>query len=432
MNGQTETHNDRVAVFPAECCHLPLPLRRAAALRKYSEAVRLYASSPDLTLRAVAGMCGVTATGLSCHIRQHHRGLLLQRYGLDPRDGHIGAIAVKPRSGQSLKARRKYRAAIEACGDIAYIELNVTQVARMFSLSGPALAAQLRVHYPDVIPAREQLRQRLGLADNVHRGARKMSDEVYASALEMYRDTDLTIPAVAALCKVPAGGLTQYLRFYHKDVIAQKRKRRSEARFGERLPGTLSGNGAVYGPKASTAAQYAPAVELIAATALPVDKIAVITGVPSGGLKGYLRQWGKGVSGARRGAASKYAPALASLRENPRPVSKVAAEFGLNADVFRQYLRKHEPDLCAWLGMMRGEDGRKLSRPSAERYAAAVAEYASSSDTLRAIANRHHLTYTTLAGYIARNCPAAKESHRQAVSGARMRQKSENQYHQSV
>ena len=429
-NNRTILYNNTTS--PRNYNRLPDALRAAAAERKYSSALDLYATS-DLTVRKVAELSGVTAAGLSAHIARNHRPLLYARYGMD----FAGAteLKVKAPKGQSLKTHLKYKEAIEACGDMAYIEYNVSEIARMFGLSGNALAAQLRVHYPDVIPAREEQRQQLGLADNVRRGARQSSVEDYGEAVAMYRDTDLTISEVAGRCDVSPGGLSRYMRFYHKDVIEAKAARRAEAP-ADRRAGLLSGNGQLYGPKAGTVAYYARALELYRTTAMTVDEIAAAAAVPAEGFRAYLGQWhrddmlrrrgvewdGEGtpdlasVPRYRRSTAGKYADAIDSLRANPRPVAEVAADFGLNPEVFRKYLRTHAPGLASEQGMVRLGNGRLVKRSSYEKYRDAVDEYAASADSLKDIARRRGLVYTSLAAYVSRNCPDDIARHEQAVA----------------
>ena len=227
--------------------------RKEAAMQKYAPAVELYAST-NLSIRKIAEKCGVTPGGLSAHIGKYFRPLLFIRYKLDDQSYKGLNIKIKPPRGQSLKTHLKYKDAIEACGDIAYIELNISQIAQLFNLDGSALASQLRVHYPDIIPNREKLRRELGIADNIHRGARPSSKEIYDTALNTYRTTDLSIPEVAQRCNVSKGGFSQFLRFYHHKLISEKAKRRLAARRerGMRSPGALAGNGRLYGPNAET------------------------------------------------------------------------------------------------------------------------------------------------------------------------------------
>ncbi|MCM1484191.1 MAG: hypothetical protein NC043_07630 [Muribaculaceae bacterium] len=418
---------------------LPTSMRMQAAERKYAEAVNMYATTL-LSIRCVAEKCGVTAAGLSSHIGKHHRALLFARYGIDITERALHTVKVKPPKGQSIITHLKYKDAIEACGDIAYVEFNVSQVAEMFNVSGTALAAQLRVHYPDIIPAREKMRQRLGIADNIHRGPRDKSLVEYARALEMYRDTDATISETAEKCSVSKNGFCQFLRFYHKDIIAAKSARRKSARkrIGVRQPGRLAGNGTLYGPRPETVEQYATALNLYRNTSMTVKEIVEHTDVPEAGFHGYLRQWHGGEKLRRRGydwdgestpdlqgarhylksTAEKYAPAISNLKENPRPVAEVAAEYGLNPEVFREYLKAHEPELAAKQGMTRLANGKVVKRTSAEKYAEAIHEYATSAEPLKSIARRHGIVYNSIIGYVLRNCPAEREAHRQMVEAA--------------
>lgn len=375
----------------------------------------------DLTLRQIAEMCGVTPVGLSAHIGKHHRPLLFARYGLDINDSSLNTIKVKPPKGQSFKTYLKYKDAIEACGDIAYIEYTVTQIARLFGLDGTALASQLRVHYPDVIPAREALRQRLGIADNIHRGARPTTIDQYDDAVRMYRDTNLTVTEVADLCNISKGGLVQYLRFYHKDVISDKAQRRASACGSDPVVGQLAGNGSLYGPKPQTKAAYAEAFDLYRTSTMPIAEITAQTGVPSEGFRFYVNRWHKDDALRRcsnTSASGKYCHAIASLKADPRPVAKVADEFGLNADVFREYLKAHEPELASRQGMKRLDDGRKVKQTSYDKYLPAVREYAESAQPLKDIAARHGLVYKSLNSFINRNCPEAKASHNNHITSS--------------
>lgn len=416
-------------------------------MQKYAEAVGLYAST-DLSVRQIAEKCGVTAGGLSAHISRYFRPLLFTRYGLD-KDNPAGyGLKVKPPRGQSLKTHLKYKDAIEACGDIAYIEFNISQIARLFDLSGPALASQLRVHYPDIIPAREHMRRKLGIADNVHRGVRSASNESYSDALETYRNTDMSIPEVAERCNVSQGGFSQFLRFYHHNLITEKARKRVESRrrIGMRTPGAPSGNGRQYGPEAATVELYARALELYRHTDRTLEEIARETKVPLEGFRSYLSRWHGADIARRRGynceesvipdlrdtrrylksTRNKYRDAIKSLRDNPRNVSEVAAEYGLNPDVFREYLKNHEPELAAMQGMTRLSNGNLVKRSAYEKYRDAIEEYSRSPEPLSSIAARHGIVYKSLMAFVKRNCPLERENHRKAVEKALQMQSAYN------
>ncbi|MDE5996785.1 MAG: hypothetical protein K2G77_01080 [Muribaculaceae bacterium] len=395
---------------------LPTGMRHPVAMQKYVEAVRIY-SETDTPLSDIAMQCGVTPGGLSNYISRHHRDLLLKKYGIKTLDC---AVRIKRREEQSLHTHYKYKEAILASSDVAYIEFNISQIAEIFGLNPSSLASQLRFHYPDVIPERERIRRRLGLADNIHRGARPYCVEAYADAVAMYRDTDMTIRDVAEACKVSTGGLSQHLLFYNKSVVVQKAARRDScaSNDGEDRSGTLSGNGRLYGPDPMTVEKYAEALELYRTSSMTMKEIVKAAGVPYEGFRSYIRQWHRKDRDLRlacNSAVDKYRPAILSLQENPRPISVVAAEFGFNPEVFREYLKRHESDLAAKQGMTRGVGGKLVKRISEAKYAKAIEEYATSAEPLKAIAQRHGLVYNSLSAYVRRNCPAERESHRKIL-----------------
>ena len=398
---------------------LPTAMRHPVAMLKYAEAVRTY-SETDLRLSDIARQFGLTPSGLSVYISRHHRDILLKKYGIVTLDC---AQRIKQGAGQSIYAYKKYKSAIEACSNMAYIEYNVSQIAVMFDLNASALAAQLRFHYPDVIPEREKKRLELGFSDNPRRGARPECVEAYSDAVAMYRDTDMTVRDVAEACNVSVGGLNQHLQFYCKSVVGQKADRRNSRvnTLDENRTGTLSGNGRMYGPNPETVEKYSKALELYRTSDMTLKEIIKATGVTYAGFRSYIRLWHSGERQPRsnvRACAGKYAPAIESLRENPRNMADVAAEFGFNPDAFRDYLQRHAPDLAAAQGMTRRCDGRLVRRLSAEKYARAIEEYAGSTDTLKDIAERHGLVYNSLSAYVRRNCHAETESHRKKLLAA--------------
>ncbi|MDE6369341.1 MAG: hypothetical protein K2K94_08905, partial [Muribaculaceae bacterium] len=287
IDAQKNTYH---TVMPSDFNRLPVSQRASAADSKYAEAVAMYAAT-DLPMCKVAQLCGVTPGGLSAHIGRYHRPLLYARYGFDTNNPELQTLKVKQPKGQSHTTYIKYRDAIEACGDIAYIEYNVSQIARMFGLNATALTSQLRVHYPEVLTDRELLRRQLGLVDNAHRGARKTSVEAYEAAMTIYRDTDLTVPEIVEICDVSKGGFVQYLRFYHRDILDAKAARRKSATKTQGLVGEQSGNGRLYGPKSETVSLYAAALHLYHTTSKSIREIASETGVPSAGLRAYLKYW---------------------------------------------------------------------------------------------------------------------------------------------
>lgn len=332
---------------------------------------------------------------------------------------------------QTMDAPAKYRDAVAACESMDYIDCNVSQIARKFGLNGTALANFLRVHSPQTLVWREEVRCWLGINDNVPRGLQARYREQYAEAVRMYETSDRSISEVAAVCGVSEGGFSQHLRFYHQDLLQRKLAGRRAAR-GSREYGSLTGNGHCYKPHPKTVAKYAGALELYRHTSLTIDEIARRTSVSAAGFSFYLRKWHRDLVLERSGipagvdektdlrsvrqrmkiARTKYAAAIESLRQQPRPVARVAEEFGLQPEVFRGYLHKHEPELARQQGRMRIDNGRHVSRRSEEKYTEAINLYRTTTETLKSIAVRLGLTYNSLSGYVRRNHPEAAADHR--------------------
>ena len=409
--------------------------RRYVLHCKYEEAVEMYADS-KLPLCKIAVKCNVSLGGLGSYLRRYWRELILRRRGIsyegkDPKDIKIVS------SGQpSIVSKAKYAEAVEACKSLEYIDLNVSQAARKFNVNGTALANYMRLHYEEIPIWRENVRRMLGIGDNVHRGVRPECEEQYVLAVEMYKSTDKTIPEIAEICQVSIGGLSQHMRFYHKEVI-RKRKAERKAAKKNRIIGKICGNGQIHCPQQKTVEKYREALELYKNSNLIIKEIVRKTGVPLEGFRNYLRVWHRDLMLERRGGekvdckevyidlaktkcylkstAAKYGAAIDSMKNNLRPVTQVAAEYGLNADTFRSYLWEHEPDLVSQCGMVKNENGKDTSRQAMEKYAEAVRLYETTTTNLKSIAERLGVVYNSLSGYIRRNCPDAKQKHEELV-----------------
>lgn len=408
-----------------------LILKRHALHCKYEKAVAIYADT-DMPMKDIAKECGVTVGGLGSYLRRYWRELVLRRHQIHADGKKAEDIKIMEAGKQSIHAHAKYKDAVAACDSLNYIDLNVSQVARKFGTDGTALANFMRIHYPETLVWREKVRRRLGINDNIWHGARPECTKQYAEAVEMYRDTEMTMMEVAAACNVSPSGFSQHLRFYHKEILEQKKQIRETAKAKrQQVLGELTGNGRVYRPSPATKQRYAQALELYRNTTLTMKEIVRRTGVPAEGFRFYLHKWHKdlvierlGISSNVSGhtdlrkarkrmktVAAKYEEAIKSLRMTPRPVAEVAAEFGLHPEVFRDYLHKHEPELARQQGMMKTANGKIVSRRSEEKYAEAVRLYGTTTETLKSIAARLGLTYNSVGGYIRRNYPEVMALH---------------------
>lgn len=426
-----------------------LVLKRHALHCKYEKAVTLYADT-DRTIKDIAKECKVSRGGLGSYLRRYWRELVLRRHQIHVDGKKAEEIKIMEAGKQNVNAHAKYKDAVAACDSLNYIDLNVSQIARKFGTDGTALANFMRIHYQETLVWREKVRQRLGINDNIRRGARSECVKQYARAVELYRNTEMTMMEVAEACKVSLSGFSQHMRFYHKEILKKKIQMRKNAKAKrQRTFGELTGNGRTYKPSPMTEQKYAAALALYKDTALTMKKIVEQTGVPEGGFRSYLRLWHKDLvlerSGIDKGekvtdlrrerkrmktVAAKYEKAIESLKTNPRPVSAVAAEYGFHPEVFRDYLHKHEPELARKQGMMKASNGKTVSRRSEEKYAEAVRLYETTTETLKSIAARLGLTYNSVGGYIRRNYPEVIIRHQRLLEAqADNGQRNENNIH---
>ena len=319
---------------------------------------------------------------------------------------------------------------MEACGSLDYIEYNVSQVARQFGVDGTGLINFLKTHYPDIPVWREKVRRWMGIADNTPRGSLCM--EQYAKAVELYRTTEYTIPEVAEICQVSLSGLSQHLRFYHHDVIAERERIRKKP--GKRKRGERVKNGQIHEPDPDIEKKYTEALALYRDTPMLLKDIVAKTGVPMGGFRSYLRKWHRNLVLERSGieetdkdvdlrvtrlkiktTAAKYTIAIAKLKAGGCSMQSVAKEYGFKPDTFRDYLHKHEPELAGKLGMTRNKEGKRVSNQSEEKYAEAIRLYETTAEPLKSIARRLGLVYNSLGGYIRRNYSGVMRRHEELV-----------------
>ncbi len=394
-----------------------------SAKHRYAAALGLYASS-DRTIKSICEELGLSFKALTSYISKNHRNLILRRHKLEGFDGDVRLRGTK---GQTTAAHLKYREAVEAAGSLEYIEFNMSQIARIFGVDPTGLANQLRRHYPEIIPNREKERRRLGVNDNIHHGVRPWCSEDYAPAVELLRNSDMTVAEAAEACGVAYRGLKSHLHFYQKDLVGEREAKR-QAAAGRKVRGERTGTWTIHEPEEETTGKYAEALELYRTSSLSVKEIAERFGLGLGAFKYHLRQWNSDLMVERRGygrgtdysktkryrkdTVAKYAPAIEKLRSGGKSVRAVALEFGLNPEVFRLYLKEHEPELIARAGMTKLANGRRVGIKSSAKNAEAVRLYATTDEPLKSIAARLGLVYVSLGNYLRRNHPDLLRSSR--------------------
>lgn len=389
---------------------------------KYSDAITLYVET-GLSIKQICEQTGVGFTAFSSYLSTHHRELILKRHSLT----EFKDVKLRGKKGQTTEAHYKYKDAIAACDSLEYIEYNISQIARIFDVNCSSLASQLRRHYPDIVPRREQERRRIGIVINLQYGARKWSKEGYAAAVDMLQSSDKTIEEVAEVCNVSYTGLREHILAYYPQITRSREEKRIRAT-GQKVRGMRNGNWTIYEPDRDTLEKYEKAIELYRTTSKDVKEIVRTVGVNLGGFRHHLRTWYPELMVQRRGfdkgvdlsqtkrykksSAEKYAKAIERLQNTDLPTAKVAAEFNLNPETFRMYLREHYPDLIAVRGMTKTSGGKVVSNRSAEKYTEALHIYETSSESLKSIAKRLGLTYNSVGGFIRRNYPEAIEKHK--------------------
>lgn len=401
---------------------------------KYRQAIELYRST-DLPVAEISRMCGLTNNGLRCYIFKYHRDLMLARNNILCDKEAASKIKLNQLRGQLPASRIKYKDAIEACGSMEYIELNVSQIARQFGLEGSNLGRQLRTHYPGIIEWREKVRTWLGFDDGLPRGSRSFCKEQYAEALKLLRSNSyLTVQEVADTCGLSYTGLEQHLLFYHKELVKRRIKIREKAVRNQRK-GEITGRGTVHSPSPKMVQKYAEAVHLFSTTPMSAAQIAKQTGVSRKGFYEYLQRWHLDLICKRKGipcveghpvdwsqvrkynpaTEAKYTEAIRRLKESGLPTAQVAAEFGLHPETFRSYLKEHEPELHARLGMVRLDNGKTVSQRSMEKYSEAIHLFGTTTESVKSLARRFGFNDCSFSQFIKRHFPEAIEKHKKLV-----------------
>lgn len=406
---------------------------RSSTEEKYRDAMELYRTS-NLSTKHICELTHTKLSGFRAYVQRYQREAMYARHGVPVDASDADASRLRKSHGQTKTAYEKYKEAIRACDDIAYVEYNISQIARMFHLDPTSLGNQLRAHYPEILERRARERERLGIRDNQQRGARPQSKKYYSEAVRQLWTTDKTIGEVARELGVSQSGLHEHLLFYHKKLIRHRADKRMRA-CARKVHGALMGNGSCHVPSAAILEKYRDAVRLYSTTSLTLQKIAEMTGVSAEGLRNHLHTWHKELIFARRGidyqkgsglqlsqtkhylksTSEKYAKAIAELKNSSCSTAHVAARYGLHAECFRSYLREHEPELYARKGMKRTDDGRLVLRQCEEKYGEAVRAYETSTESLRSIARRFGLQYNSLGGFIRRNFPDVITRHNELV-----------------
>ena len=341
------------------------------------------------------------------------------------------------RYGQHPETEARYRDAILACQSIGSLELTVTQIAREYEVKPECLRNQLKRHYPEVLFRREQMRDLLGYSHPGNRGLKKATLEKYAEAIQMLRDTHITVREAAEHCNVSYQGLQQHLLFYHKDIAESRMLYRTDALLKtvdrKDWGGSPSPNGGVRGPKPETVALYAPALELYRTTDLTIRQIAAQCNVPLHNFASYIGKWCREDMEKRRSIRSqrkidlqstredkmdmsvqavalrRYAPVLEMLRQGAS-FHEAAIQAGCTTDNLRNWVKANYPDLAKKVmaaNMVPLPEGTRCKRESWDYFKDAVKEYCETDIPLKHIAGSHGMRVTSLRAFLVKHFPSA-------------------------
>ena len=295
----------------------------------------------------------------------------------------------EPDKQQHPEGEDLYQDAVFACQSIEALELTVSDIARMHHVEPACLRNYLKRHFPDILPQRRALREKLGYSKTGSRGAEKTDVEKYADAVRMLEeDSSLTVREVAERCEISFSGLLQQLISYHNDLAQSLGLFRADA-----LPKT--------GPDEQMAALFAPALKEYRETEDSIPQIAARHGMKAYILDYYLRKWHpedvmrRRMSREERLSAKKrelalrpdrsaaavarrrYAPAIPLLQEG-MTLTQAAKLLGVEMWNLSMWLHRNHPEILeeTRAGLMKLPSGQKTLRRSYDRFLP-IAEYIS-------------------------------------------------------
>ena len=350
---------------------------------KYRDALSLYRDT-SLSIKSICERTGVGFSAFSSYLSKRHRELIIERHNLTA----YPVVKLRGKKGQTTLCYHKYNGAISACASEEYIEYNISQIARIFNVDCCCLAGQLRRHYPDIISRREKERKRKGITTNLQYGARKCSKDAYLAAVDRLQSSDMTIEEVAGVCNVSYSGLREHLSAYHPEIILQREQKRNSA-VGESVRGKRTGSWCLHEPNETTIAKYESAIELYRNTSSSVKDIVLKSGVSLSGFRHYLRSWHpelmvrrrevklKQKTGTTKSTTEKYAEVLHLYETTPESLKSIACRLGLTYSSVSGYIRRNHPEAI--------NTHNSLLVSSEEKFKAGIKKLQDSDSTINAV-----------------------------------------------
>lgn len=242
---------------------------------KYKEAISACERPEYLeyNISQIARIFEVDCSSLANQLRRHYSDIIPRREMARSQMG----ISINLQYGVRAKSSKTYSKAIEM---LQSSDLTIEEAANACDVSYTGLREHISAYHPKLSEQRElkRLNQKSKNAQPKQRTVEK-----YKDAVAIYRKTSLEVKEIAQICSVSLGGLRNYLRRWHEDLIVQRRG---------------------------------------------------YEGVELENTKRY-----------NKATAEKYAPVIASLKTTNQSITKAANNFGLNPDTLRRYIKQHYPEI---------------------------------------------------------------------------------------
>lgn len=181
----------------------------------------------DQPISAIARMYGLDQDCLSNQLKRHYPEIIPLRRELRIKMGFEKA----GRYGLRASTVKSYSKAIEMLKDPS---VTVREAAQACGVSFTGLQQHLLFYHKDIADARMMTRtdalfKPLVIGGNTAKGGirvpRPRALALYSPAVEMYKDTRLSIAEIARRCGVSSHNLSVYLQRWHRDLMEQRRER---------------------------------------------------------------------------------------------------------------------------------------------------------------------------------------------------------------
>ena len=343
------------------------------------------------------------------------------------------------RYGQRTETKDRYAEAIQACGNILYLDKTVSEIAKIFGHTGECLRNQLKRHFPDLLAERERIRAALGLSRYPVHGVSSETAAKYAPAIELLRTTSLTIREVAERCGLGVKALQQHVLFYHQDLAQKRLLLRVNALDKKKMHGGISGTGRQNAPRKATEELYAEALNLYRTTDRQVNDIALECGVDPHNFHCYIQRWHRGDMAVREKlrlervekksreksermensrvavAIRKYTPAMEMIKAGAT-YEEAAKELNVDVENLCRWVRTNHPEIHQQEHrnqIVTLPEGTTCSRESWAMFREAAEAYCNTDEPLRQIAERLGLRPSSLRNFLVRKFPKAVASRRE-------------------